>query len=236
MKVVILAAGKGTRMLPLTEHIPKVLVPVLGKPFLGYLLQHLKLAGFSEFVLVGGYKIEKLKEFVMQYGINAIIVEQREQQGTAHALLQAKMFCGKEQFVVVNGDSLFSPEDLKELVRMHFTSCIVGKETDHPEKYGVLAVQGNKLVRIVEKPKEYAGNIVNVGLYKFTPEIWTALDKITVSARGEYELTDGVTWLARHGNVEVLKLKDYWVDLGSREDIPRVEKFLREDHGILPLV
>lgn len=227
MKVVILAAGKGIRMLPLTQNIPKILVEVNGKPFLWYVLQRLKSAGFKDFIIVGGYKIEMLKEFVINNNINAIVVEQKEQKGTAHALIQAKYFCGREQFLVVNGDSLFSVDDLKELGKMHFTSCIVGKEVDHPEKYGVLLTQGNKLSKIIEKPKEFVGNSANVGIYKFTPEIWTALDKIGLSPRGEYELTDAVTRLAMHGNVQVLKLKDYWVDFGSLEDVKRVSDFLK---------
>ncbi len=227
MKVVILAAGKGVRMLPLTESVPKVLIEIGGRSFIWYVIQRLKSAGFQDLIIVGGYKIEKLKEFVINNDVPAIVVEQKEQKGTAHALMQAKRFCGGEQFLVVNGDSLFSVDDLKELAKTHFTSCIVGKEVETPEKYGILLTQGNKLSKIIEKPKQFVGNLANVGLYKFTPEIWTALDKIGLSPRGEYELTDAVTRLAMHGNVLVLKLKDYWLDFGSVEDVKKVGEFLK---------
>jgi dTDP-glucose pyrophosphorylase len=227
MKVVILAAGKGTRMMPLTEDIPKVLVEVNGKPFLWYVLNHLRLAGFHDFILIGGYKIEKLREFVVNNGINAIVVEQNEQKGTAHALMQVRKFLGNEQFIVLYGDSLFSARDFSLLQERHFGSCIVGKEVEDPSRYGVLFTQGNKLVKIVEKPAAFVGNLVNVGIYKFTPEIWTALNKIEVSPRGELELTDAVTRLALHGNVQVLTLQDYWLDFGTKEDVKRAGDFLK---------
>jgi len=234
MKVVILAAGKGVRMLPLTEHVPKVLVEVNGKPFLSYVLHNLELAGFNEFIIIGGYKIDALRQFVINNGINAIVVEQKEQKGTAHALMQVKKFCGNEQFVVVSGDNLLSPDDLGAMRKNDYFSYIMGKEVEDPRKYGVLVTRGEKLVKIVEKPQEFVGNLINLGVYKFTPEIWATLDKIQVSVRGELELTDAVSMLAAHGNVTVLKLKGYWLDLGCLEDVAKVGSFLKgeRDKGI----
>lgn len=220
-------------MLPLTEKVPKVLVPVRGKPFLWHVLQQFQYAGFKEFVIIAGYLNEKIKEFVMHYNINAVVVEQKEQLGTAHALMQAKRFCGKEQFVVAYGDNLYSMEDLRALTTMDFTSCIYGKEVENSQKYGVLVMNGNKLVRIVEKPSQFVGSTINVGLYKFTPEIWTALDKIDLSPRGEYELTDAVSMLALHGTVIVKELRDFWLDFGCKEDIPKLEGFLKENGIVL---
>src|SRR3989338_7913014 len=98
MKAVILAAGKGTRMLPLTKDIPKVLIKVNGKPFLYYLLKNLQLAGYDDFCIVAGYKMEKIKQFLEEFGFKAEIAEQKEQLGTGHALMQAKEFCGKDEF------------------------------------------------------------------------------------------------------------------------------------------
>ena len=74
----------------------------------------------------------------------------------------------------------------------------------------------------IEKPKEFYGNLTNIGLYKFTPDIWKALDQIGLSPRGEYELTDAISILAKQGKVKFLKLKEYWLDLGCKEDIPKV--------------
>jgi dTDP-glucose pyrophosphorylase len=229
MKAVIMAAGKGTRMLPLTETIPKVLIEVNGKPFLHYVIENLKKAGYNEFGIIAGYLKEKIESFVKENSINAKIIEQKEQQGTGHAVMQAKEFCSDEKFIVLGGDNLFSVEDLKSINNEDEFCYAVGKKMEGDvSRYGVFVVNEGKLVKIVEKPKEFVSDIINIGLYKFTPEIWSALDKIELSPRGEYELTDAITILAEKGNVNVLTLKDYWLDLGSIEDIPKVEDFLKK--------
>ena len=96
-----------------------------------------------------------------------------------------------------------------------------------PEKYGVLIEDGRILKKIVEKPKSFVGNLVNVGLYKFTKDIFKVLDNLKKSERGEYELTDAISFLAKKGKVKVITLKDYWLDLGGLDDIPNVEQFLK---------
>jgi len=110
----------------------------------------------------------------------------------------------------------------------HDDKCYVaGIKVENPQKYGVLVEKNGKLVKIHEKPEKYVGDLINTGLYKFTPDIFKALEKIKLSQRGEYELTDAITLLAEKGKAKVYTLKDYWLDLGSLEDIPKVEKFLK---------
>ncbi|MBU0456807.1 MAG: sugar phosphate nucleotidyltransferase [Nanoarchaeota archaeon] len=229
MKAIILAAGKGTRMLPLTENVPKVLVEVNRKPFLYYVIENLKKAGFDEFGIIVGYLKEKIAEFIESNGINATLIEQKEQLGTGHAVMQAKDFCNDENFIVLGGDNLFSEDDLIMMNNNDEFNYIFGKEISGDlSKYGILITKNNKLIKIVEKPTSFVGNMVNIGLYKFTPDIWDALDKISLSERGEYELTDAISILAREGKVNVLKLKGYWLDLGCKEDIPEVENFIKK--------
>ena len=229
MKAIILAAGKGTRMLPLTKTIPKVLIPINGKPFLLYVLKSLQQAGYSyhEIAIVAGYHQEKIAEFLKVNKIPATIIEQAEPQGTAHALRQVQFFCKQDQFIVQGGDNLFSVQDLQQ-VQINDQHCyVIGKEIEEWQKYGVLVVEDGKLRRIVEKPKEFVGRMINTGLYKFTSDIWQALQNITLSVRGEYELTDALSLLAQQEKVQVLPLKGNWLDLGSLEDIPKIEKVLR---------
>jgi dTDP-glucose pyrophosphorylase len=228
MKVVIMAAGKGVRMLPITETIPKVLVEVNGKPFLYYLMKNLKKSGFDEFGIIAGYKKEKIDEFVKKYGFDAEIIEQKEQLGTADAVKRAKDFVAGENFVVVGGDNLFDVKDLKKFNKDDSMNYIAGYKIDNPERYGVLVVKGDKLVKIHEKPKEFVGNLINAGLYKFTPEIFDAISKIGKSPRGEYELTDAISLLAEKGKVKVIPLESFWKDFGKLEDIPLMEKFLKD--------
>lgn len=242
MKAIIMAAGIGTRMLPLTKDIPKVLIPINGKPFLHYVIENLKKAGYDEFGIVAGYKHQKIEEFVKKNNINAKIILQENPKGTGHAVMQARDFCGDNDFIVLGGDSLFSCEDLRQINKKDNFCYIVGKETKQPEKYGILVLDDEVLEndidedlylkKIVEKPKEYVGDLASVGLYKFTKEIWQALSNIKLSMRGEYELTDAISILAEQKKVKVLKLLSYWVDFGSIEDIPVVDNFLRIEYTI----
>lgn len=231
MKAVILAAGKGTRMLPLTEKVPKVLIPVRGEPFLWYLLKNLKDAGIEEFGIVVGYKKEQIRKFVEKEKIrNVTFIEQKEQLGTGHAVFQAKEFAGNERFIVISGDNLYSVNDIKAIVQEN-RNIIAGLEVENPSAYGVLVVDGNKLIRIDEKPENPVSNLVNTGLYNFGPEIFEAIEKIGKSPMGEYELTDAMTLLAKEGKMLVKKLNDFWIDMGKLSDIPNVEAKIRELFG-----
>lgn len=226
MKAVILAAGKGTRMLPLTETIPKVLIEVNGKPFLQHLIERVQEAGFDEIGIVVGYLGEKIKQFCSSNNIQATFIHQDEPKGTGHALLQAKEFCGSDNFVMLAGDHLWSVEDLKKIIVDDDLNYVSAIEVDNPAPYGRVVVDDGMLVRIAEKITEDLGNLINVSLYKFTSEIWDVLEKIEPSPRGEYELTDAVNLLA--GRVKVLVLADYWLDLQGKEDIEKIEEFLQK--------
>lgn len=228
MKAVIMAAGKGVRMLPITETIPKVLIEINGKPFLYYVLKSLQKAGYDEFGLIVGYKKDMVAKFLMKHGIEAELIGQKEQLGTAHAIKQAKRFVGKENFIALGGDNIWSINDLARMNIKDNLNYIAGYKVNNPEKYGVLVVENDNLVRIHEKPKEFFGNFINTGLYKFTPEIFDAIGKIGLSQRGEYELTDAISLLAKEGKVKVIKIQDFWKDLGKLDDIPGVEKFMKE--------
>lgn len=233
MKAVILAAGKGTRMMPLTKDMPKVLIPINNKPFLTYLLKNLKLSGFNDIAIITGYLKEKIEKFIEENNISATLIEQKEQLGTGHALIQAKEFCKENDFILINGDSLFSIKDLKNIkVKENDSYCyIVGKDVKEPSKYGVLIKENNnQLKEIKEKPKDFFGNTVNVGLYKFTKNIWNSLENIKESKRGEYELTDAITNLAKENKVKVIELNDFWIDLGEIKDIPKVEKTITKEN------
>lgn len=228
MKAVIMAAGKGIRMLPLTETIPKVLVEINGKPFLYYILKNLQKAGYDDIGIIVGYKKEQFPDFLEKYGFKATLIEQKQQKGTGHAVMQAKDFTKDENFVVLGGDNLWSPSDLEAMLKQDNFCYVAGIKVDNPKKYGVLVAKNSGLVRIVEKPTKFVGNLINTGLYKFTPEIYQALEKIKESPRREYELTDAISLLAKQGKVKVIKVRDYWIDLGSKEDIPKVSEALKK--------
>jgi dTDP-glucose pyrophosphorylase len=240
MKVVILAAGKGTRLLPLTTKCPKVLVPICGQPFLYYLLMTLICdlqVPLHDILIIGGYKIEKLWHYI----INELkmpeitIVEQLEQKGTAQALLLARDFClFDKQVLVINGDAYFTKEDLSAMMKSDPDYSFIGcTRVNNPECYGVLVPKDNDkelLDHIVEKPEYLLGHsgLVSVGLYKFNSMIWSALSKVPLSVRGEYELPDAINHLAEINHAKLMPISGCWIDLGKFSDVPVVEQHIAQ--------
>lgn len=240
-KVVIAAAGQGTRMLHLSKDKPKHLIEVNNRPFLAYLLDSLFLAGYSDVVLVGGYIKALMEDFSKSYAppsagdfkmkfINQFdCFDPKDKYGTAVPLMCLKDEL-KEQFLYICGDNLFSINDLKSINIDDEYCYVAGLLNDHPEKYGVLVPDGDDFLdKIVEKPKEFTGNLINAGLYKFTPEVFEKLPQINKSPRGEYEVTDVISLLATDKKVKIKKIKDFWKDFGNPEDVAKVSEFLK--HG-----
>ncbi len=235
-KVLISAAGRGTRMLHLSKDKPKHLIKTNGKPFLYYLLNNLKEAGFTEAIMVVGYKKEMIDDFLKNYNgqFNVTIINQFEvlgedQYGTACPVRCVKDLLENENFLAIYGDNLYSVEDLEafnEVISDDYC-YIAGLPHEQPQNYGVLQVDDKGMLKeIIEKPKNPHGNLINTGLYKFTPEVFDYLDKIELSPRGEYELTDVISLLAKQGKVKVKDLKGIWLDFGKPEDISKVENYL----------
>ncbi len=243
-KVVIAAAGEGTRMLHLTTNKSKHLIRVRKRPFLAYLLDNLFLAGYRELILVVGYKEELIREFLegykpplkslrpSQYDIKMIsqyevLGPKTKIYGTACPLMCAEGVVGKEPFVYLCGDNLYSVRDLKSMNIKGKYSYVAGIYHKNPHKYGVLVSDDNFLKQVVEKPKEFIGNVINTGLYKFTSEIFDKLKKIKKSPRGEYEITDAVNLLAKAKKVKVIRVQDFWLDFGNPADIIKLSYFLK---------
>jgi dTDP-glucose pyrophosphorylase len=242
-KIVIAAAGKGTRMKHLSKNKPKHLIKVLGKPFLYYLLTVVKKAGFKDIILVTGYKKEVMEQFIAQWNnhFDLILVNQydyfgSDDYGTALPIRCVKEIIGSEDFVAVYGDNLYSVRDLKRMRQLNDYNYVSGLTHPNPARYGILLYdQNNFLKKIVEKPKTFINNIINTGLYKFTPEIFSAAEQIKKSDKGEYYLTDAISLLARKKRVKVQFLKDFWLDFGNPGDIPRLTRFLKENNILKPL-
>lgn len=236
-KVLISAAGRGTRMLRLSKDRPKHLIEINGQPFLYYVLNNLKMAGFNEFILVIGYKKEMMDEFVEKYQnefnirvINQFDILGEKKYGTALPMECAKNLIGQENFLAIYGDNLYSIDDLKALNIDDNYNYIAALNHPNPEKYGVLIRDGEDfLEKIIEKPTTFVGNLINTGLYKFTPEIFTKLPLINLSSRGEYELTDAISMLAHEKKVKIKVIKDFWLDFGKPEDVQTISKFLNNN-------
>ena len=240
-KVVVAAAGQGTRMMHLTNNKPKHLINVQQRPFLSYLLDNLLEAGYRDIIIVVGYKEELMKEFLAGYKqclknkkCDIALVSQYEilgpkekEYGTACPLKCVKDTVGKDSFVYLNGDNLYSVKDLKAINIDDNYNYVAGLEHDHPEKYGVLITDDGFLKEIKEKPAEFYGNLINLGLYKFTSEVFDKISEIKKSSRGEYEITDVISLLAKDKKVKVKKIEDYWLDFGNPADVIKLSNFIK---------
>ncbi len=239
--VVIAAAGQGTRMKQLSKNKSKHLIKVNEKPFLTYVLDNLLKAGYDDFILVEGFCAGLMEEFLKEYGYKARVVNQFEIlgpkekiYGTACPLMCVKDIVGKKDFISIYGDNLYSVDDLKRMQKEDNFNYVAGLVKEHPEKYGVLITEGDKLKEIIEKPDHFIGNLINTGLYKFTPDVFEKLPLIKKSSRGEYELTDVISLLAKENKVKVIKLNDGWMDFGNPGDIRKVSTFLKKRDKVKP--
>jgi len=230
-KVVIAAAGQGTRMQQLTKDKSKHLILVNGRPFLSYVLDNLSAAGYNDTTLVVGHESGLIEQFLKENNYRVKVINQFEilgpkekEYGTACPLKCIKDI--NEQFLYICGDNFYSVGDLKSMDINDGYNYVAGIKNDHPEDFGVLVSDGELLKEIVEKPKQFVGDAVNTSLYKFTPEIFEKVFQIKKSIRGEYEITDAVSMLAGEKKVKVKMIKDFWMDFGKPEDIEKMSKFL----------
>jgi glucose-1-phosphate thymidylyltransferase len=237
MKAVILAAGKGTRLRPLTEDMPKVLVEVAGKPLLTHVFDQLIGLGISEFVVVVGYeKQQVIDRYEDSYrGIPITYAHQREQLGLAHALLQAEPFVD-EPFALMLGDNVFRA-NLHDVVRRQrqgdVDAAFLVEEVPRSEasRYGVCRTnERDEVVEVVEKPEEPPSTTVMTGFYTFSPAVFHACHLVQPSDRGEYELPDTISLLIRSGRtIDAIAMDGWRIDVGYPEDRDRAERRLRAD-------
>jgi len=236
MKAIILSAGKGTRLRPLTAKKPKAMVEVNGKPILTHCFETLSNYEVDEFVVVVGYKSEKITEF---YGssfdsIPIQYVYQSEQKGLAHALQKAENHVDSHFFLML-GDIIFSAniEDAvkrQQETRVDATLLVDEVPYGEADRYGVCDTNRyGELTNVVEKPDNPPSNLVMTGFYIFPPSIFSACRRTQTSERGEYELTDAINRLLQSGHtVDAVPMDGWRIDVGYPEDRNRAEKRLRD--------
>ncbi len=222
MKAVILVAGKGERLLPLTANRPKHLLPIAGKSLLEWLLKGVKEAGIQEVLLVTNYMEKMIRERIgdgSSLGLKICYVKQEEMSGTANAFYSAKDFIADEDFIGIYGDLYLAPGVVNKIITGHRMgeATITGLKRD-PYLYGALKIEGGKVLGIVEKPKPGTApsDITNAGIYVFPSQVFNHIQKTTLSSRGEYEITDTINLMIASGiktRVQMLEF-DEWLDVG----------------------
>jgi glucose-1-phosphate thymidylyltransferase len=227
MKALILSGGKGKRLRPITFTIPKQLVPVANKPILYYVIEHIIEAGIREIgIVIAPETGEEIKKAVLEGNFQAEIefILQDEPKGLAHAVKVAKNYLKDEDFVMYLGDNLLG-EGIVDIVERFkkgdIDSLILLKEVEDPSSFGVAVLDKNKkVIKLIEKPKERISNLALVGVYLFNSKIFSAIEKIKPSFRGELEITDAISELLNSGaNIECKILSSWWLDTGKKDDL-----------------
>jgi UDP-N-acetylglucosamine diphosphorylase / glucose-1-phosphate thymidylyltransferase / UDP-N-acetylgalactosamine diphosphorylase / glucosamine-1-phosphate N-acetyltransferase / galactosamine-1-phosphate N-acetyltransferase len=228
LKAIIMVAGKSTRTYPLTLTRPKPLLKVVNKPILAWHLDALRHV-IDEALLVVGYRKEMIREaFGDDYeGMPLRYVEQSEQLGTGHAVLQCEKHVDGP-FIAMNGDDLYAPEDLQKLA--HATNAALAKRVANPKLYGVLELDSQgRVQRLVEKPDEPASDLASVGAYSLTPEIFEVLRETQPSERGEIEITSAIQMLAQRSAFHAVEMERYWLPIAYPWNVLEANEYLLQE-------
>ena len=241
MKAVLLAAGIGKRLKPLTDHTPKPLIPLCGKPILEWILSSLKQAGVTGVAIITGHLAEKLETYFgtgSGYGLEIAYFRQEIRDGTARAVLPARDFIGNAPFFLGYGDIFVAVENYTHLFQLHHEhpvdSVLSGWEIADPSQCGALKTADGKLLDIVEKPAPGTApsNLINAGMMILQPQIFHYIDQVKPSPRGEYELTDALVMLSRSSVVHVLELTRFWSDIGTKEKLLETAEWIQAQQNV----
>ncbi|ASJ15986.1 glucose-1-phosphate thymidylyltransferase [Thermococcus chitonophagus] len=241
MKAIILAAGKGERLRPLTDDRPKVILKVANKPIIEYVIENLD-PFVDEFIIVVRYMKEKLINLLGDefHGKPITYVEQVEGEGTAKAIYSVKDYIEEgEEFFVVNGDIYFEEDAVRGLLHVfkknNADAGLVVKKFDDLSQFGLVEVDGGLVRGIREKPGKISG-FANLGIYIFKSDVFRFIEKTEISERGEYEITDTLNLMLASGKrIAYYEYKGYWNDIGRPWNLLEVNEYILKTklkHGI----
>lgn len=237
MKAIILCAGKGTRLRPLTYTSAKHLIPLANKPALEYGIEKIKACGIKEIAIIIGEETgEDIKREIgdgRKWDVNISYIMQEQPLGLAHAVKVAGNFLKDEPFLMFLGDnmlrnSIFSYREKFELGKKQ--AFVLLTHVDNPQQFGIVELKDKKIVRMVEKPKDPPTDLALIGVYFFDKTIHEAIEHIKPSGRGELEITDAIQWLVDNKyEVEAEVIDGWWKDTGKPDDIIEANRLILED-------
>lgn len=239
MKGIILHGGHGTRLRPLTHTGPKQLLTIANKPMSQYALEDLREAGITDIaIIIGDVYPDKVKEFYgdgKKFGVKLTYVYQEKPRGIAQAIGLCKDFVGNDKFIVYLGDNILRKglmDYTKNFSSSDVDAMILLCEVEDPSRFGIAELDGKKIKKIVEKPKNPSSNLAIIGVYFLTPKIFGIIEKLKPSWRGELEITEALQLLMNDGNViEYDMVTGWWKDTGTPDDILHANRLVLETIG-----
>tara|TARA_B100001540_G_scaffold108066_2_gene97130 strand:- start:19822 stop:20883 length:1062 start_codon:yes stop_codon:yes gene_type:complete len=227
MKGIILHGGHGTRLRPLTHTGPKQLLPIANKPMSEYCIDAIKECGITDIaIIIGGIGSQKVKDYYgdgSRFNLKISYIEQDEPRGIAHAINLCKNFIGKEKFLVFLGDNIIQKSInniAKKFEQNDYDALMLLCEVNNPKQFGIAHIVDNKIVKIVEKPKDPPSNMAVTGIYFLTESFFEIYSRLTPSWRNELEITDALQMLLEENfKIDFEMITDYWKDTGTPNDI-----------------
>jgi len=236
LKGIILAGGRGTRLLPITKVVSKHLLPVAGKPIIHYPIGTLKSIGIKDILIICGP--EHTEQYIQvlgsgkELGVNFSYTVQHEPIGIAHGLSLAKSFAEGQKIAFILGDNIFGDsfkETADRFKKKEKGATIVLKQVSDPERFGVAEFGKNKIRNIIEKPQKAPSNWAVTGFYFYDNTVFDVIKTLKPSARGEYEITDVNNHYIKEGTMGFVKAKKFWIDAGTFESLHRANVLLAKN-------
>ncbi len=236
LKGLVLAGGKGTRLRPFTYTGAKQLVPIANKPILFYAIEELVACGVTDLGIVVGETKEEVMAAVgdgSRFGARVTYIEQPAPKGIAHTVEISREFLGETPFVLFLGDN-FIKEGIAPYVERfrngNHNSLVLLCPVDEPQNCGVAEMDGERIVRVLEKPEVPPSNLAVIGIYFFDFHVFDAVSRIQPSARGELEITDTIQQLIDDGmDVQAEAITGRWIDTGRHDDLLEANHLILED-------
>jgi glucose-1-phosphate thymidylyltransferase len=233
VKALVLSGGEGTRLRPITHTSSKQLIPVANKPILFYGLESIAAAGIRQVGIVVGSTADEIKAAVgdgSAWGVEVTYIEQESPLGLAHAVLVSRDFLGEDDFVMYLGDNVLLEgitRFVQEFDRHRPNAQIFLAAVPEPERFGVAVLDGDRVVRLVEKPREHISDLALVGVYLFDASVHEAVASVKPSWRGELEITDSIQYLLDKGRtVRAEMVTGWWKDTGKLEDLLEANRMM----------
>lgn len=223
-------------MQSLTDDCPKPMLPLAGRPMLAHQVDRFAAAGIARVCIVIGYRGQMIRDYFERHppsGVELEYVVQSEQNGTGSAALLARDFAAGGPFLLTFGDILVDPQVYTELFKLApgAEQVLALTEVDDPYRGGAVYVEGGRVTRIVEKPPKGTSttNFLCAGIYVFNDSVFDALERLTLSERGEYDLTDAISAAVRAGkSVRYFAVPGFWRDVGRPEDLAPAAEYIQQ--------